>query len=73
MSLGFVLVGIVFGVISALAMLLSGAGVALALLAYIGGGLLGVGLGVAVALWLHLPKNTEQAGPARVNAPQNPK
>lgn len=52
--LGFVLIGIASGLVAGIAALLAGAGVALAVLAYVLGGLTGTGIGLALAM-LELP------------------
>ena len=73
MCLGFILIGMVFGLITAIVTLLSGAGLAMAALVYGVSGLLGVGLGLAMTLWRRSPKNTDQDASTRVNALHNPK
>jgi len=73
MWLGFVLIGMIFGMIAALAVLVSGAGLVMAALTYVGCGLLGVCLGLAVALWPRPRKKPDQASATRVNALHNPK
>lgn len=50
MALGFVMVGIAFGLGAAGAVLFAGAGLGAAFLAYVAGGMLGTGLGVMAAL-----------------------
>jgi len=73
MWLGLVLIGMIFGMIAALAVLISGAGLAMAALTYMGGGFLGICVGLAVIFWPRRSKNTDQAASTRVNVFHNSK